>query len=129
MKLGIKLAMTMAALLDVDSLVADCDLATSEEGVAGTAAGAQAEWQPLVRRAFTPNRLAGTASVHDEQNDIAGDAEQPRIVGIDLANKVAIVKADMRFNGRRYTDYMLLLNSKGEWRITNKIATWEKLND
>lgn len=50
-----------------------------------------------------------------------------RIVSIDATEKSAMVKAEIEWNGRLYTDYMLLLKVQGEWRIANKIATWKEL--
>ena len=47
-----------------------------------------------------------------------------RIVSVDSTEKSAMVKAEIRWNGRLYTDYMLLLKVEGEWRIANKIASW-----
>jgi hypothetical protein len=48
-----------------------------------------------------------------------------RIVSIDATEKSAIVKAEISWNNRLYTDYMLLLKVEGQWRISNKIATWK----
>ena len=50
-----------------------------------------------------------------------------RIVSIDATEKSAMVKAEIEWNDRLYTDYMLLLKVEGEWRISNKIATWKAL--
>ena len=50
-----------------------------------------------------------------------------RIVSIDATEKSAMVKAEIEWNERLYTDYMLLLKVEGEWRISNKIATWKAL--
>ena len=47
-----------------------------------------------------------------------------RIVSIDATDKSAMVKVEIDWNDRRYTDYMLLLKVEGNWRIANKIATW-----
>ena len=55
-------------------------------------------------------------------------AEVPRygrIVSIDATDRSAMVKVEIEWNNRLYTDYMLLLKVEGKWRITNKIATWE----
>lgn len=50
-----------------------------------------------------------------------------RIVAIDATAKSAMVKVEIAWAGRLYTDYMLLLKVEGSWRITNKIATWTDL--
>lgn len=47
-----------------------------------------------------------------------------RVVSIDATDKSAMVKVEIEWNDRRYTDYMLLLKVEGDWRIANKIATW-----
>ncbi|GAB4536988.1 MAG: hypothetical protein Tsb0010_16350 [Parvularculaceae bacterium] len=47
-----------------------------------------------------------------------------RIVSIDATDKSAMAKAEIIWNDRIYTDYMLLLKVEGRWRIANKIATW-----
>lgn len=49
------------------------------------------------------------------------------IESIDIKNDAAvgIVKIDMPGRKRRYTDYMLLLKTDGEWKIIHKSYTWE----
>lgn len=47
-----------------------------------------------------------------------------RIVSIDLTDNAAAVKAEISWNDRLYTDYMLLLKVDGQWKVSNKIATW-----
>ena len=47
-----------------------------------------------------------------------------RIVMIDATDRAATVKVEIEWNGRLYTDYMLLLRIEGEWQIANKIAVW-----
>ena len=47
-----------------------------------------------------------------------------RIVSIDATEKSAMAKIEIEWNGRLYTDYLLLLKVEGDWRISNKIATW-----
>ncbi len=133
------MVVAITALLAVDGCGTDCDLESVLSETAGETTAATIGWRSLVEEAFTPNRLMqveGDQAMWVSQSSVYGRRAPPaegeglsRIVGYSLANKAAMVKAQMRWNGRRYTDYMLLLNSKGEWRITNKIATWEKLND
>ena len=50
------------------------------------------------------------------------------IILIDSTDRAATVKAEIEWNGRRYTDYMLLLKIEGTWKITNKIAVWSDLD-
>lgn len=50
-----------------------------------------------------------------------------RIVNIDATDRSAMVKVEISWNNRLYTDYMLMLKVEGEWKITNKIATWVEL--
>ena len=45
------------------------------------------------------------------------------IVSIDVTDNAAVVKAVVDMPKRLFTDYLLLLKVKGEWRISNKIAT------
>ena len=47
-----------------------------------------------------------------------------RVVNIDATEKSAMVKVEIEWNDRLYTDYMLLLKVEGSWRIANKVATW-----
>jgi len=49
------------------------------------------------------------------------------IESININNNAAvgIVKIDMPGRKRRYTDYMLLLKTEGEWKIVHKSYTWE----
>jgi len=47
-----------------------------------------------------------------------------RVVNIDATQQSAMVKVEIEWNDRLYTDYMLLLKVEGSWRIANKIATW-----
>lgn len=51
-----------------------------------------------------------------------------RIVSIDATDRSAMVKVEIEWNDRRYTDYMLILKVEGRWRISNKIATWESVD-
>ena len=58
---------------------------------------------------------------------IEKDKEVPRygqIVSIDATDRSAMVKVEIEWNNRLYTDYMLMLKVEGEWKVTNKIATW-----
>ncbi len=50
-----------------------------------------------------------------------------RIVAIDASGGAATVKIELTFNGRRYTDYLLMLQIDGKWKISNKIVSWEPL--
>ena len=50
-----------------------------------------------------------------------------KVVSIDVTDTSAMVKAEITWNGRLYTDYMLLLKIDGDWRISNKTATWRTL--
>ena len=93
----------------------------------------------LVREAFLPSleiQYLGEGdkllrlSAGDYIDRIELDKSVPRIgriVSIDAAEKSAIVKAEITWNNRLYTDYMLLLKVEGLWRISNKIATWKEL--
>lgn len=50
-----------------------------------------------------------------------------RIISIDSTDRSAMAKVEIEWNNRLYTDYMLILKVEGDWRITNKIATWVEL--
>lgn len=48
-----------------------------------------------------------------------------KIINIDMTNgNAAGAKIEIRWNGKLYTDYVLLMKINGDWKITNKIATW-----
>jgi hypothetical protein len=55
-------------------------------------------------------------------------AREGRIVAIDATETSAMAKVEITWNGRLYTDYLILLRVEGEWRIANKIASWVPLN-
>ena len=48
-----------------------------------------------------------------------------RIESLDFTDKVASVKATIKWNKETFTDYLLLLKVDGNWTISNKIATWQ----
>ena len=50
-----------------------------------------------------------------------------RIISIDTTQNGAVVKVELEFNQRKYTDYLLMLKIGGEWKISNKIVTWVEL--
>ena len=50
-----------------------------------------------------------------------------RIISIDTTQNGAMVKVELEFNQRKYTDYLLMLKIGGEWKISNKIVTWVEL--
>lgn len=100
-----------------------------------------AEGKPeLVREAFLPS--LEVQWLGDEEQLMRRDAasyigniepgkavpREGRIVNIDATDKSAMVKVEIEWNGRLYTDYMLLLRVEGEWKIANKIATWEPID-
>lgn len=122
--LGQSLASTESRLNDIQAVV--------QKYLDGTANG-----QPeLVSEAFLPSlevqylgdgdqlkRRAGP----DYINRITPGETVPRygrIVSIDATEKSAMVKVEIDWMDRLYTDYMLLLKVEGEWRIANKVATW-----
>ncbi|MEO1658249.1 MAG: nuclear transport factor 2 family protein [Pseudomonadota bacterium] len=118
------LAAEDSALADIESVV--------QKYLDGTRYGDKA----LVEEAFLPSlevQWLGEGDVlqrrpgPDYIERIAEGVEVPRygrIVSIDATEKSAMVKAEIKWNDRLYTDYMLLLKVEGEWRIANKIATW-----
>ena len=94
----------------------------------------------LVREAFLPS--LEVQWLGDEEQLMRRDAasyigniepgksvpREGRIVNIDATDKSAMVKVEIEWNGRLYTDHMLLLRVQGEWKIANKIATWEPID-
>lgn len=52
-----------------------------------------------------------------------------RIISIDTTQNGAVVKVELEFNQRKYTDYLLMLKIGGEWKISNKIVTWIELSN
>ena len=133
------MVVAITALLAVDGYRIECAFASGHSGTGEHSTVVAEDWWPLVDEAFTPNRLMqgeGDRAVWVPRSGIdartaTGVEREGRshIVSLSLANKATMVRAQMRWNGRRYTDYMLLLNVKGGWRITNKIAIWEMIND
>ncbi|MEM7502467.1 MAG: nuclear transport factor 2 family protein [Pseudomonadota bacterium] len=100
-----------------------------------------AEGRPeLVREAFLPSLEVQWLGDEEElrRRDAAGYISniepgksvprEGRIVNVDATDKSAMVKVEIKWNDRLYTDYMLLLRVQGEWKIANKIATWEPID-
>ena len=100
-----------------------------------------AEGKPeLVREAFLPSLEVQWLGDEEElrRRDAAGYISniepgksvprEGRIVNVDATDKSAMVKVEIKWNDRLYTDYMLLLRVRGEWKIANKIATWEPID-
>jgi len=90
----------------------------------------------LVEKAFLPSlevqwlgdgdvllRRPGPEYINRIEKDVLVP-RKGRIVSIDATEKSAMVKVEIQWNNRRYTDYMLLLKVEGSWKIANKIATW-----
>ena len=48
-----------------------------------------------------------------------------RIVGIDATDDAALVTVEIELRDRLYTDQLVLVKVDGQWKITNKIMTWE----
>ena len=48
-----------------------------------------------------------------------------RIVGIDATDDAALVTVEIEWRDRLYTDQLVLVKVDGQWKITNKIMTWE----
>jgi len=44
-----------------------------------------------------------------------------RLVSIDRTGSVAVAKVEVRYQGRRYTDYLTFQKTTGEWRIVGKL--------
>ena len=49
-----------------------------------------------------------------------GEPFDMRLVSVDRTGAVAIAKVEVRYQGRRYTDYLTLQKSAAGWRIVNK---------
>ena len=49
-----------------------------------------------------------------------------RIAAVDITSKAASVKVIETYPGSTYTDYVSLLKLGGEWKIVNKVFTFEK---
>lgn len=43
-----------------------------------------------------------------------------RLISLDRTNSVAMTKAEVRYQGRRYTDYLMLQKTAAGWRIVSK---------
>ena len=141
MKLAMRVFAATMSLLAVDGLAADCEIGKIQETVNKYFVGTSEGRPELVREAFLPSlevQYLGEAdellrrTADDYIRRIESGKRVPRtsrIISIDFAGKAASVKAEILWNGRRYTDYMLLLKVEGEWRITNKIAVWEATDE
>ena len=51
----------------------------------------------------------------------AGEPFDMRLVSVDRTASVATAKAEVRYQGRRYTDYLTLQKADGRWRIVGKL--------
>jgi hypothetical protein len=49
-----------------------------------------------------------------------GEPFDMRLVSVDRTGAVAIAKVEVRYQGRRYTDYLTLQKTAAGWRIVNK---------
>ncbi|MEM1174202.1 MAG: nuclear transport factor 2 family protein [Pseudomonadota bacterium] len=139
MKLAIPVLVVTAGLLAVDGRAADCEVERIRETVTAYLDGTSKGKPEQVRDAFLPSlevQYLGERDVllrrtaEDYIRRIEPGVSVPRegrIVSIDTTGKAAAVKAEILWNGRRYTDYMLLLKVEGKWRISNKIAVWEMI--
>jgi hypothetical protein len=50
-----------------------------------------------------------------------GEPFDMRLVSIDRTGTVAVAKAEVRYQDRRYTDYLTLQKTTVEWRIAGKL--------
>lgn len=93
----------------------------------------------MIEEAFAPSlevqwigedgalRRRGAAEYTEMFRNMRYPDRKGKILAIDATDTAATVKAEIEWMGRRYTDYMLLLNIQGEWKITNKIVVWKDL--
>jgi hypothetical protein len=51
----------------------------------------------------------------------AGEPFDMRLVSIDRAGSVAVAKVEVRYQDRRYTDYLTLQKAAVEWSIVGKL--------
>ncbi len=50
-----------------------------------------------------------------------GEPFNMRLASIDRTGSVAVAKAEVRYQGRRYTDYLTLQKTASGWRIVGKL--------
>lgn len=67
-------------------------------------------------RAVDGRRLTGATDPRAE-----GEPFDMRLVSVDRTASVATAKSEVRYQGRRYTDYLTLQKADGRWRIAGKL--------
>lgn len=105
--------------------------ATLTDYIEGTAKG-----QPSrIKRAFTETAALYAVNIDGSQRRIPiaeyigyfkeGQARdrKGKIVMVDIVNDAANAKVEILSGNWKYTDYMLLLKLKGQWKIINKSYT------
>ena len=50
-----------------------------------------------------------------------GEPFDMRLVSVERTGSVAVAKVEVRYQGRRYTDYLTLHKAAGGWRIVGKL--------
>ena len=50
-----------------------------------------------------------------------GEPFDMRLVSVERTGSVAVAKVEVRYQGRRYTDYLTLHKAAAEWRIVGKL--------
>lgn len=69
---------------------------------------------PIVR----PSPFAGRGRM--------GEAGESRILAVDVHGTAAMVKAELRVDGGRFTEYLTLLKLEEGWRIVGSSSHWEE---
>lgn len=55
-----------------------------------------------------------------------GEAGESRILAVDVHGTAAMVKAELRVEGGRFTEYLTLLKLEEGWRIVGSSSHWEE---
>lgn len=119
-KLTVTLALTITLALPVLGERDSAIEAVVEKYLIGASTGQRAlvEDTVLSERAIPEAGGAGSA---------AGSVlpRGSRVVDIDATDDAALVTVEIEWKDRLYTDQLVLVKVDGQWKITNKIMTWE----
>lgn len=117
-KLKITLALTITLALPIVGERHSAIEAVVEKYLIGASTGKRALVEGTV---LSEQALPGTGGTAAESTLPPGG----RIVGIDATDDAARVTIEIELKDRLYTDQLVLVKVDGQWKITNKILTWE----
>ena len=81
------------------------------------------------QRALVEDTVLSERTMPDTRAGARGTGSVPprggRIVDVDATDDAALVTVEIEWQDRLYTDQLVLVKIDGQWKITNKIMTWE----